>query len=745
MKIKDKLLKRRYNVTMQHDASDCAAAVIATVAKFYKKDISIMKIRDVIGTDAYGTSVLGVVTGAEQLGFTIRAVKINIADVFGEYTLPAIAHVQLEEGMSHFVVIHKIEAEQIIIADPAKGIVKLTKPEFEKMFTGVIMVLLPKSEFEQMKFKSTSMFAIFKSLILPQKGMLLTIILTSFCLSIIGIVTSLFSKILFDEIIPFQLKNMLYVYLLVFGFINLMQILLSAFRQHMLLFLSRKIDIPILLGYYDHILNLPYKFFATRKVGDILTRFQDAMTIKDIFTQVSISLVMDIVLAGITGTVLWKLNSKLFLIVLLMVGINIMLIYIFKKPYKKLNYDQMESQSMLNSQLIESIKNIETVKGAVDEEVQITKLEDRFVQVLKIGYKEGVLKNIQGSISSASGILGNLLFMAIGALSIINGDMSIGDLIVFQTLSGYFTEPIQNLVTLQLTFQEAQIAMKRLSEVMEIEREQNDDQLLEDVTLDQDIELADITFKYGSRKPVLNQLSLTIKQGQKVAIVGESGAGKSTISKLLLKFYDVNEGKITIGGYDVADISPKYLRSKIGYVPQNIELFSGTVINNIKIGSPNATYEQVIAACKKAGAHEFITRIPGRYQGFIEESGGNLSGGEKQRIAIARALLLPRDIYIFDESTSNLDSFSEQKVQKMMFELTRNKTTIIIAHRLSTIIQSDLIVFLDKGKIVEQGTHQQLLEQNGKYASMMQLQYGNNTSKQEQQTATKESEEFTYG
>ncbi|MGL5041698.1 MAG: peptidase domain-containing ABC transporter [Culicoidibacterales bacterium] len=741
-KLKQNRLKKKYSCSRQHDQSDCAAAALATVASFYKKELSIMKIRDVIGTDAYGTSVQGLVAGSKQLGFTAHALKIKNEDVFSEYTLPAIAHVQTKTGRSHFVVIHKIESGHVIIADPAYGNRRLQHKEFEKMFTGVIILLLPKSEFEQLEFKGASMLTIFKSLILPQKGLLLTIIFSSFCLSILGIVTSIFAKILFDEIIPFQLINMLYVYLLIFCVINLIQVFLAAFRGHVMLFLARRVDIPVLLGYYDHLLNLPYNFFATRKVGDVLTRFQDAMTIKAIFTQVSISLVMDSVLGGITGIVLWNFNARLFLIVLLMVALNIVLLYFFKKPYKQLNYEQMEAQALLNSQLIESIKNIETLKATADEESQIIKLEERFVAVLKIGYKENVLKNIQGSISGASGVLGNLFFMGIGGYLVITGDMSIGDLIVFQTLSGYFTKPIQNLVSLQLAFQEAQIAIKRLGEVMELEKEQNDLNLLKDVSLAEDIVFTQASFKYGSRPPVINKLDLRIKQGQKVAIVGESGAGKSTIAKLLLKFYAPTEGHMKIGGYDLADISPKYLRTKIGYVPQNIELFSGTIIDNIKIGSPEATYQQVITACKKADADEFISRIPGRYQGVIEENGGNLSGGQKQKIAIARALLLEKDIYIFDESTSNLDSFSEKKMQKTMFELTKNKTTIIIAHRLSTIIQSDLILFLANGKIIEQGTHEQLLAKKGKYADLMQLQYGQKG--EVEQERERESEEIVY-
>ncbi len=242
-------------------------------------------------------------------------------------------------------------------------------------------------------FGNKNTFKIFINLLIPQKKLMLTIILASLMLSIIGIMTSLFSKILFDEIIPFHLKKELVIYALIFSFIMIVQSLLTFLRTHVVLFLSRKIDIPLLLGYYNHIMNLPMKFFSTRKVGDILTRFQDAEQIKEIFTSLSISLILDILLASITGFVMFKVNSTLFIIIVVVIVIQAILIYIFKNPYKKINYEQMEANVFLNAQLIESIKNIDTIKSSVNEERELQKLEKRFIKTLSIEYKEGILSN----------------------------------------------------------------------------------------------------------------------------------------------------------------------------------------------------------------------------------------------------------------------------------------------------------------------------------------------------------------
>lgn len=714
----------KWPCTKQHDASDCAAAVISTVLLRYKRESTIMKIREIIGTDAYGTTVKGVVEGLEKLHFNVKAVRTSVDELTPELTYPAIAHVVTNEGLQHFFVIHKVTKKgKFVIANPAKGIERYTREEFENIFQGVIIFMVPTSDFEATKIKGKGMFDLFIKLFLPQKQLLGVIILASVLLTALGIISSFFAKIIMDEIIPYELKDTLYVFLIVFGIVSLVQNLVSTFRQHILLFLSRKIDIPVLMGYYDHIIHLPYSFFGTRKIGDIITRFQDAMTIKNIFTSVSISLGLDFTLAILSSILLWLLNAKLFLILLIMVVINIILIYIFKKPYRKINYEKMEAGAMLNARLIESIRNIDTVKAHGDEKEQMDKLETRFVHALKIGYREGVLQNVQGFGASLINSIGNILMVGIGALFIIDGDLSIGDLLVFQTLSQFFIEPVQNLVGLQITFQEAQVAMNRLSEIMSLEREDvNEATKLKDIDLKHDIAFNNVTFAYGSRPPVLKDLNLHIPRGEKIALVGESGAGKSTIAKLLLRFMEVEKGEINIGEHNISDIDGRYLRKKVAYIPQNIDLFTGTIIENLKVGNSLATYEEIIYACKLAGASTFIEKLQNRYHSYIEEGGGNLSGGEKQRLAIARALIAKSDFYIFDEATSNLDSFSERKIQEIIFEKIKGKTTIIIAHRLSTILNCDKIFFIEQGKIVEAGTHEDLMEQKGRYYELVKTQ-----------------------
>ena len=295
----------------------------------------------------------------------------------------------------------------------------------------------------------------------------------------------------------------------------------------------------------------------------------------------------------------------------------------------------------------------------------------------------------------------------------------------FSTLSSYFTSPVSDLISMQMSIQEAQISMKRLTEIMDYESEQKDDrEYTEMEQIDGDIEFKDVTFRYGSRSPALNHVSFTIPKGKKVALVGQSGSGKSTITKLLLKYYEPESGEIDVNGINLDEYSNQSVRRAIAYVPQNVELFSKTLYDNIRISKPDATIDEVKAAAKKADAHEFIRKLPLQYNTYLEEAGNGLSGGEKQRIAMARAFLKDSNLYIFDEATSSLDFGTENTIFDMIYNQLADRSMLIVAHRLSTVRDCDLILVMDHGEIVERGTHDELLAKQGKYYELWNLQQG---------------------
>lgn len=715
----------RYTFVKQFDSTDCAAACLAMVCLHYKKETSISKLRDLMGTDLRGTNLVGLEQCAKELGFVSQAIRVDRDGFLSDFTLPCIANIITKEGLSHFVVIFKKSKRYLVIGDPAKDLTRITIDEFYQQFTGVLFLIKPTEAFYPGKEKKGTMFHRYVSLLLPHKRLFAAAIIASLIITLLGIGSSLFNKILMDEILPYKLENTLLLTVIIFTGTSLISTIIDFERQYVLLYLSQKIDIPLMLGYFRHIFKLPIKFFATRKTGDIITRFSDAGTIKNIFTSIALSLILDVSMALISGVVLFNMNAKLFIIIMFMTVISILLVLIFKPIYKKLNEEQMQQASILNSEIIEGVRGVETIKGNANEDVALENIEREYIRSLRIGMREGKTSAVQGLLSGLVGMLGNMIVVYVGIKSVISGDWTLGSYMAFSTLASYFTNPVSELVGMQLQIQEAQISMKRLSEILDVETEAEDQNLLDVEGSIGDVEVQNVTFRYGTRQPALRNISFSIPKGKKVALVGSSGSGKSTIAKLLLKYYTPELGCIKIDGVDINEFTNTSIRNAISYVPQNIELFSKSIFENIRVSKPNVTLDEVKEAAKKADAHNFIRKLPGQYGTYLEEAGNGLSGGEKQRIVLSRALLKNSDFYILDESTSSLDFATENVIFDMIYNKMRGKSMLIIAHRLATIKECDNILVLANGEVVEQGTHNQLLEQKGEYHRLWEMQQGN--------------------
>ena len=743
----------RYTYVRQHDTTDCAAACLAMVCLHYKKEITITKLRDMMGTDLKGTNLVGLQKAANELGFTTAAVRVDRENFLSDFSLPCIAQVITDQGLAHFVVVfkkttikdddarhkHMVKENElrqdetkkfkckdyVVIGDPANELKKISLDEFYKNFTGVLLLLNPTSEFKPGKQKKGGMLKRYIDLLLPQKKLFIYAIISSVLITILGIVSSIFNRALMDEVLPYGLQSLLVTLILVFSVVGLTSTLISTVRQWILIYLSIKVDIPLMLGYFGHVFKLPMKFFATRKTGEITTRYSDAGTIKSVLTSIALSVVMDVVMAIGTGIILFRMNSTLFGISLFSTMLSLLLVIIFKQPYKRINEETMQQSAILNSQMIESLRGIETIKCNASEDRELENLEREYIKSLKISLRSSRISTGQSLISSLISTILGMVTTYVGIMQVLNGQMTLGGYMAFSTLSSYFTSPISDLIGMQMSIQEASISMKRLTEIMDYESEQKEDQEYTEMEqIDGDIEFKDVTFRYGNRSPALNHVSFTIPKGKKVALVGSSGSGKSTITKLLLKYYEPESGEIDVNGVNLEEYSNQSVRRAISYVPQNIELFSKSIYDNIRISRPEATLDEVKAAAKKADAYEFIRKLPLQFHTFLEEAGNGLSGGEKQRIALARAFLKDSNLYILDESTSNLDFGTENIIFDMIYNQLADRSMLIVAHRLSTVRDCDLILVMDHGEIVERGTHDELLAKQGRYYDLWNMQQG---------------------
>lgn len=724
----------RFYCVKQQDITDCGAACLATVSKQYGLNMPITRIREVAGTDKQGTNVYGVIKAAESLGFCAKGVKGDKKSLFSEFPLPCIAHVIVGGGLMHYVVIHKTTSRYLVIADPAKGIVKLKLEEFvgensnhghnsKYHWTGILIMMSPTASFRAEK-NTKGLFQRFFALLLPQKKLLIHIFFASLFYTIFGILGAFYFQILIDYILPSGLNRTLTVLSLGVLALTVFKVMLDAFRSHLLLYLSQKLDIALLLGYYKHVVQLPMHFFCSRKVGEIISRFQDAVSVRDAISGATLTIMIDTVMAVIGGSILYRQNVTMFFITISMIAFYVIIVVLFRTTYERWNRKQMEDNAQLTSYLVESLNGIQTIKTFNAEGKANRETEKRFIKLLKSVFHLGWMQNIQTSLKISVELIGVVFILWIGSINVIAGRITIGQLVVFNSLLVYFIDPVKNLVNLQPQIQSAMVAADRLGEILDIEIEKTklEEKKLELKSINGEIEFKHVNFRYGTRKLVLENINFYMEPGQKIAFVGESGSGKTTLAKLLLHLYEIESGEILIDANNINDIKVESLREKIAYISQEIFLFSGSIMENLTLGLEDCPLAHIIEAAKLAQAHEFINELPLRYETQLEENGENLSGGQRQRLSIARAILKQPDVLILDEATSQLDTITERALEETIKKYCKKMTTIYIAHRLSTIKNCDMIFVMHKGKIVEQGTHEQLKNLKGKYAELVRQQ-----------------------
>lgn len=714
------MLMKKFNYIRQIDERDCGVAALAMVLAHYKTRISLAKLRDRAKTDLEGTTALGIVKAANSLNFETMPIQADLS-LFDKKDLPFpfIAHVNKLGKYQHYYVVYGVSGNKLLIADPdpTVGKTKMTKEHFNNEWTGVSLFIAPNPNYKPTKEKRHTL-NVFTPIILSQKGLLFNIIIASLLITLISIIGSYFLQSIIDAYIPDNMKNTLGIVSIGLIISYIIQQVLAYAKDYLLIVMGQRLSIDIILSYIKHIFELPMSFFATRRTGEIVSRFTDANAIIEALSSTILSICLDMTILLIVGTVLFIQNSTLFFISLVAIPVYLLIIWLFMIPFAKMNNDQMEAGSMLSSSIIEDIDGIETIKALTSEQTAYTKVDHEFVTYLEKSFTYAKTAALQNAIKSLLQLLLNVTILWTGAHLVINNTISIGQLITYNALLGFFTDPLKNIINLQNKLQQAIVANNRLNEVYLVSSEFKQSQSLTGtIQPHSTLIIENIVYKYGFGKPAIDDISLKIQEGEKIALVGTSGSGKSTLVKLLVNFFKPESGQIKIGETPLETIDKHDLRQYINYLPQEPIIFSGSILDNLIMGAkPGTTQADIMTAVTIAEIRKDIENMPQGFNTKLSET-GNISGGQKQRIAIARALLVDSPALILDESTSNLDVLTEKKIVNNLMKLT-DKTIIFVAHRLTIAQRVDRILTMKKGKIIEDGSHEQLLASNGFYASL---------------------------
>ena len=713
---------RRFAWVQQAEEMDCGAACLAMICKHYGIGMTLGKLRELANVTTQGATLDSLARTGESLGFTTRGVQCSF-DTLRGFDLPFIVH---WEGY-HYVVVYGVSSEQVWVADPAVGFRTLSVEQFEHGWNGTCLTFTPRQDLAQVG-APRSPWVRFARYLLPYKKILLHLFMATFVIQMLGIVPPIIIQNILDGVIVHQNVNLLH--LLIAGLIvsNVFTQLTATSRAALTNFMVRKLDFTMMSQFFGHTLSLPYSFFAKRKTGDIFARFQENQTIRAFLTESTISTVLNLLMIFIYFTVLFLYNVRLTLLLITFVIPILALTVLVTPKVKGFAREVFNATTDAKAYLMEALGGAETVKGMGIERPVRLKWEKKYAKALGAQYRAqsfNIGVSLAGQLLSAATTIAVLW---VGTDLVLARELTIGQLIAFNALMGSVLAPLMGLVGLWSLLNDASVAMERLGDVLDIEPEQKPEELASRVAipdLQGAIRFDGVYFRYaGSETPyVLENISVEIKPGELVAVVGRSGSGKTTLAKLLVGFYPPTEGKLTVDGYDIGVVDKEYYRAQVGYVMQNNLLFSGTIAENIAGGSDEPDRRRIEEAAKRADAHGFISKMPLGYQQVVGERGMGLSGGQIQRLCIARALYRDPRLLVLDEATSALDTHSESNIVANLNDILKGRTAVVISHRLSTTMRADKILVLYEGKIVEQGRHDELVERRGMYYELMQKEF----------------------
>ena len=717
----------------QPDEMDCGPTCLRMIAKHYGRTISLEKLRKLSETTREGSSLKNIANTAEKIGFRTLGVKINFKKLQKEAPLPAIVFWQ----QRHFVVVYKIKANTVYVADPAHGLLKYNKDEFIKEWIGaqanthteegIALMLEPTPKLKHTEvddIEARKGFSFLYQYLFRYKKFIVQLAIGLLAGSLLQLIFPFLTQSVVD--IGIQNQDIHFVYLILIAqlFLFFGKTGIELIRAWILLHLSTRINISLISDFFIKLMNLPIAFFDVKMTGDIMQRINDHKRIENLLTTQSLNVLFSFFNLIVFGLVLAWYNTTIF--ILFFVGSMLYFIWVllFLKKRKDLDYKQFSEMSTEQSKVMELINGMQEIKLHNAEKQKRWAWEFVQARLFKISMKSLALEQYQSIGSGFINEIKNIFISIFSAKLVIDGEITLGMMMSISYIIGQLNSPIQQLIGFVYSAQDANIALDRLSEIHSKDDEENpQDEKIHEVPLDADFELSNVDFRYvGGSESVLKNLNLHIPANKITAIVGTSGSGKTTLMKLLLKFYEPQHGKISIGSYELNTVSQSSWRAQCGVVMQEGYIFNDSLANNIAIGEDHIDRERLQQAVKIANIKSFIEGLPMAYNTKIGMEGVGMSTGQKQRLLIARAVYKNPKFIFFDEATSALDAKNERIIMENLNRFFKNRTAIVIAHRLSTVKNADQIVVLDQGKIIEKGTHTELVNLKGSYYTLVKNQ-----------------------
>jgi ATP-binding cassette subfamily B protein len=656
---------------------------------------------------------------ASMMGMHVVGAQVS-SNACSRLQVPAL--IEWDNG---FALLQASNASGIVLASPRKGLVKLSPAQVEAEFPdGINLLLVDRTNITPEEKFGVSWFLPALS---RHRGVLTQVLVTSFVVQLFTLANPLLIQVIIDKVITQRSLDTLQVLGIALVVVTLLEGVLGSLRTFVFTETTNRIDTRLGAEVIDHLLRLPLNYFDKRPVGELSSRLAELEKIRQFLTGQALTTILDAAFSVIYIIVMLFYSWVLTLVALAVVPIQIALTLIGAPLFRRQIRDSAQENAKTQSHLVEVLTGIQTVKAQNVEMVSRWKWQDYYSRYISKAFEKTITGTALNETSQTLQKLSQLLVLWVGAILVLDGQLTLGQLIAFRILSGYVTQPILRLGSIWQNIQELRVSFERLADVVDTPEESNeaDKQKIPLPAIHGEVIFEDVTFRFKpASPPVLHKVNLTIPAGTFVGIVGQSGSGKSTLMKLLARLYSPEAGRILIDDYDIDKIELYSLRRQIGIVPQDPLLFSGTISDNIALGNPNATSDDIVAAARVACAHDFIMGLPSGYSSDIGERGAGLSGGQKQRIAIARTLITNPKLLVMDEATSALDYDTERRLCDNLVENIKGSTVFFITHRLSTIRRADTIVMMDRGDVVEQGSHEELMSMKGRYYALYRQQEG---------------------